>query len=162
MQLFSHIPYRRTSLPELYTDHPIQDTQIFSVFQAHYGRHESVQENVLRPNELLQRALIFTIGPFGNGGLVGAVGAFCYSYLPNLGRHTRSLCIAGTALIALGFASAAGSHSVRRVAWSINRLAVNVNTVGNTCGMLGRSGRSWSRNPEVRSYTHSAGVLPRM
>ncbi|KAF1834580.1 MFS general substrate transporter [Decorospora gaudefroyi] len=87
-------------------------TQSFGVFQAHYGRHESVRAGVLRQSDQSQRAMISTIGSFGNGGLVAIFGAFYYPYLPKLGGHVRSVCAIGAALIALGFAIAAGSRNL--------------------------------------------------
>jgi hypothetical protein len=118
-----------------------------------------VQEGVLRPNDISQRALISTIGSFGNGGLVAAFAVFYYPYLPKLGGQIKSLCAVGTVLIAIGFGTAAASHNVRRTLCTTVLLVADMKTASNTCGMPGCSGRSRSRDPHIRSYTHSAGVL---
>ncbi|KAH6870765.1 major facilitator superfamily domain-containing protein [Alternaria rosae] len=86
--------------------------QAFGVFQAHYGRKASAIEGVLLQMELSQRPLISAIGSLGNGGLFAAFGVLYYPHLPQLGGHVRYLCGLGTALIAIGFAAAAGSHNL--------------------------------------------------
>jgi hypothetical protein len=87
--------------------------QSFGVFQAYYGRQSSTLEGVFRQSELSQRPLISAIGSLGNGGLFAAFGVLYYPHLPKLGGHVRYLCGLGTAFITIGFAAAAGSHSVR-------------------------------------------------
>jgi hypothetical protein len=89
-------------------------TQSFGVFQAHYGREEAVLEGVLRRDDLLRRPLVSAIGSFGNGGLVATFGVLYYPHLPKLGGWTNWVCISGTSFIAIGFATAAASHSVRK------------------------------------------------
>ncbi|KAI4949199.1 hypothetical protein J4E91_005663 [Alternaria rosae] len=95
--------------------------QAFGVFQAHYGRKASAIEGVLLQTELSQRPLISAIGSLGNGGFFAAFGVLYYPHLPQLGGHVRYLCGLGTALIAIGFAAAAGSHNVSKTSQLVSR-----------------------------------------
>jgi hypothetical protein len=87
-------------------------TLSFGVFQAHYTREHSAREGVVRHNELQHRALISSIGSLGNGGLVAVFAVFYYPWLTRIGTHVRYLCLIGTMCVAVGFATAAASHSV--------------------------------------------------
>lgn len=91
-------------------------SQSFGVFQAHYGRQEAVLNGVLQRDEMTRRTLVSSIGSLGNGGLVAVFGIFYYPYLPQLGRHIRTLCFVGTACVTLGLGTAAASRSVRELA----------------------------------------------
>ena len=97
-------------------------TQSFGVFQAHYGREEAVRNGVLRQDEMTMRAMVSSIGSLGSGGLVAVFGIFYYPHLPQIGRHIRTLCFAGTACITLGLSAAAASHSVRDPSFFADRL----------------------------------------
>jgi hypothetical protein len=88
-------------------------TQSFGVFQAHYGRGKAVQEGILGQDDLLQRSWISTIGSLGNGGLVATFGVLYYPHLPKLGSRITYVCMVGTTLIAVGFATATTGHNVR-------------------------------------------------
>ncbi|KAH8730579.1 major facilitator superfamily domain-containing protein [Phaeosphaeriaceae sp. PMI808] len=87
-------------------------TQAFGVFQAYYGRTKVLSEGVLRPDENTMRALISSIGSLGNGGIVAIFAVIYYPHLPQIGQRVRNLCFVGTALIVLGLATAAASHSL--------------------------------------------------
>jgi hypothetical protein len=87
-------------------------TLSFGVFQAHYTREHSAREGVVRHNELQYRALVSAIGSLGNGGIVAVFAVFYYPWLTRIGAHVRYLCLIGTMCVAVGFATAAASHSV--------------------------------------------------
>ncbi|RMZ74354.1 monocarboxylate transporter [Pyrenophora seminiperda CCB06] len=89
--------------------------QSSGVFQAYYGRQQSVQEGVFQGNEYLNRPLISAIGALGNGGLVAVFGAFYYPYLSKLGGHITSLCAAGSVLVVLGLGAAALGHNLATI-----------------------------------------------
>ncbi|KAF2829832.1 MFS general substrate transporter [Ophiobolus disseminans] len=87
-------------------------TQAFGVFQAHYARAEAAEAGIVRPDELMNRALISAIGSLGNGGIVAVFAVFYYPHLPRIGVHVRTLCFTGTSFVVLGLATAAASQSV--------------------------------------------------
>ncbi|KAI8934796.1 hypothetical protein NX059_008481 [Plenodomus lindquistii] len=87
-------------------------TQAFGVFQAHYGRTEAVNEGILRPEDMKERALLSTIGSLGNGGIIAVFAVVYYPHLPKIGKYIRLLCCFGTLLVALGFATASLSRNI--------------------------------------------------
>lgn len=87
-------------------------TQSFGVFQAHYSREQAVEEGVLRPKDIAERALISSIGSLGNGGLVAIFAVAYYPHLPRIGKSIRLLCFGGTALVGLGLGTAALSRNI--------------------------------------------------
>jgi hypothetical protein len=61
---------------------------------------------------MTKRAFISTIGAFCNGGIVAVFGVFYYPYMPLIGGNVKTICLAGTILIGVGFGVAALSTHV--------------------------------------------------
>jgi len=135
-------------------------TQSFGVFQAHYSREQAVEEGVLRPKDIAERALISSIGSLGNGGLVAIFAVAYYPHLPRIGKSIRLLCFGGTALVGLGLGTAALSRNVSamdpRGTLEFAHLDADLDTVR----LPGSACRRWDRHFDQRPCSHPPRILP--